>query len=116
MWLDRFLALHQTADITSGHEQLNTAAEIVDSFRQRATEALREWSHSATASEHISALLSHLQLCPVECESAEAAVMHAAFQASDTGPADTREQRFASRKSDFFKVATVLPDMISACI
>ena len=67
-WLLSFQEELVGCDITCGHPELTTAAEIVDAFRHSRKNALPAWSEQAQAAEYIKILLRHLQLSPVECQ------------------------------------------------
>ena len=64
-------------DVTSGHPRAELAAEVVQEFITGSKHALEAWSDAAKAAENMHKLLCHLQLSSVECESAEAAIVHA---------------------------------------
>ena len=81
-------------DVTSEHPHAELAAEVVQEFIAGSKHALDSWSDAAQAAEYMHKLLCYLQLKPVECESAEAAIVHAVHTASQ--PAALTEQLYSS--------------------
>ena len=83
-WLSDMSHRLSKYDITSEHPHAELAAEVVQEFIAGSKHALDSWSDAAQAAEHMHKLLCYLQLKPVECESAEAAIVHAAHTASQS--------------------------------
>ena len=93
-WLSDMSDRLSKYDITSAHPHADLATEVVQQFIAGSKHALDSWSDAAQAAEHMHKLLCHLQLKPVECESAEAAIVHAVHTA--TQPAALTEQLYSS--------------------
>lgn len=109
-WLSSFQEELDGCDITCGHPELATAAEIVDAFRHSRNNALSAWSVQAQAAEYIKTLLRHLQLSPVECQSAEAAIMLAVLR-----PVDAQTEQFACKLSDFVQASLLGHSLLICC-
>ena len=98
-WVKSFLDTTGSCNITSGHSELNAASEIVDAFRNSISNAVLAWSDPTHSSDSIKALLNHLQLTPVQCSSAEAAIVRSMPQGSATVPVNEQAEPFTGRLS-----------------
>jgi len=96
-WVASFLDHLKDNDIMSGHSQVNTAAELVEAFRFSSGNAIAAWADALRSDENMKTLLRHLQLTPVQCNSANAAIAHSILQAASAEPVDPRSELFASK-------------------
>ena len=103
-WVDSFLNSLKHRNITCEHLPANTAAEVVSAFRCSAGNAIAAWSDASSLPENLKILLRHLQLTPVECSSANAAIAHSILQAPRAEPVDTGSELFASKLAELNQV------------
>ena len=106
-WVDSFLNDLKHHNITLNHLQANTAAELVTAFRCSAGNAIAAWCDASSSAENLKILLRHLQLTPVQCSSANAAIAHSILQAPRAEPVDTGSELYASKLAELNQVMSL---------
>ena len=106
-WLEDMSRRLSQYEIQSDLLSTDTAAEVVLQFQTGTEHALHAWADPAQAAAHLETLLHYLQLQSVPCQSAQEAVLHAVFEASDSGPAHAKAERLAAFSSTFLQVRAV---------